>query len=168
VDGGQSWQWLPSPVWPDQGITDAAGIAVGSRLYLAWRGHDRTPNAPSQQVSLIWSDDGGLSWSSPDIVQPLTIEQRASWTLCLASAAGMLAIAQEVWEEPGSGASEVWVAFSQDRGRTWHEKAVYNTANLLDPAIAFAPDGTLVLAGSARRAHGSHPCFIRSGITAKA
>jgi len=164
ADGGESWQWLRSPAWPDQGITDAAGLVAHGYLYLAWRGHARTPDTPPQQVSLIRSEDDGASWSAPVTVEPLTLTYGASWSLRLAAAGDTLLIAQEVWDEPGSGASEVWVAFSRDRGQSWTKKAVYPTGSLLDPAIAIAPDGAIMLAGSSHDAHGSHPWFMRSEV----
>ena len=35
---GQSWRWLMSPRSPrGTGITDAVGVAVGDRIYVAWR-----------------------------------------------------------------------------------------------------------------------------------
>jgi hypothetical protein len=172
ADGGNTWQWLKSPAWPQQGITDAAGLAINERLYLAWRGHDRNTetaaNQAPQQVSLIHSKDQGATWSKPMVVESLTTEQCASLTLRLASCGETLVIAQEVWQEPGSGASEVWAAFSPDGGQSWPKKAVYNTISLFDPAIAFSPDGALVLAGSSRINNSAQPWFVRSEIQADA
>ena len=106
ADGGESWQWLKSPAWPPQGITDAAGLVVGSRLYLAWRGHDWGLGQPPLQVQLIRSDDNGQSWSDPRTVAPLTLTGRASFTLRLAAAGDTLAIVQEVRDDSDHGPSE--------------------------------------------------------------
>jgi WD40 repeat protein len=102
------------------------------------------------------------------VVEPLTIEKRASFSLCLASSGDTLVIAQEVWNDGGDGVSEIWATFSEDRGRTWPRKAVYSAMSLFDPSIAFSPDGSLIVAGSLRvDDRSSRPWFLRTGIRAR-
>lgn len=164
TDGGNTWRWLRSPAWPMKGITDAAGLAYNGCIYIAWRDHDPGSNRPLD-VHMIRSDDGGYSWNDPVTIESFTLTQKASWALRISASNDTLVIAQEVWDDPGSGNSEIWMSFSHDEGKTWSDKASYSHGNLLDPAIAFAPDGTLVIAGSSRIGDESRPWVVHSHIT---
>lgn len=172
TDGGNNWQWLTPVKWPMAVITDTAGLVVGDRIYIAWREVSETewrgwsePGKDSgAELHLSWSDDGGRSWSEPVNVEPLAIHKKQSWTLHLVSTGDELVLCQEVWDDPGTGESEVWLAFSKDSGKTWNEKAVYAAGSLLDPAIAAAPDGTLVLVGSSYSGDRSRTWVVHSRI----
>jgi len=162
-DGGNAWGWLKSPSWPKAGITDAAGMAARDRIYVAWREFEGPQGARIGRLCLSSSHDGGKSWSDPKTVQPLTSGKRASFSLELTSTGDTLVIVQEVCDV-GDNAGEVWLAFSQDGGETWPGKAVYAAGSLLDPAIAFGPDGSLVMAGSSRTGDESRPWVVHSRI----
>lgn len=165
ADGGESWRWLNSPAWPKLGVTDAAGLVVRERIYAAWREFEEAAGAKVGRVQLSWSDDGGQSWSEPLTVAPLTLPPSyGSLSLQLASVNDKLAIIQEVPGTDINAPGEVWLAFSEDHGLTWPEKAVYSAGLLLDPAVAFTPQGSLLIAGSARSGDGSQPWLIHSRI----
>ena len=204
-DGGFAWQWLNSPYWADGEVYDCTGVAVGSRIYMAWREntgkwittpvagqahpdwehsvamHD--PNVREgelvQRVYLTWSEDGGQTWAysvgrhqwvpksdapdpivvdSMDIAKPYCSRSR----LEMASFGDILVLAQSVGTEDDN--AEVWVVFSRDSGKTWSEKAVYSSGALRDVAIAFGPDGTLMLAGSSRTGNEARPWVVSSHI----
>lgn len=171
-DGGNSWQWLTPVSWPMAVITDTAGLTVGDRIYIAWRETRETewrnwsePGKDSgSELHISWSDDGGTSWSEPVNVELLSINKGQSWTLQLISTGKELVLCQEVWDDPGTGQSEVWLAFSKDGGKTWNEKAVCTEGSLLDPAIAASPDGSLILVGSSFSDNESRPWIVHSHI----
>lgn len=142
----------------------------------------------TQSVYAGSSDDGGQTWghrvwqpqeypaNSGLTIQPLpgksepcrvelldVAKPRISNSLQIASHGDTLAIAEEVQTDYYN--SEVWVAISRDGGRTWPEKATYSPGALREPAIAFASDGTLLLAGSSRTGEEARPWVVHSRIT---
>lgn len=164
-DGGNTWQWLTSPCWPELGITDSAGLMVGDRLYVIWRGHALQSLAGENNVYICWSDDGGLSWSKPVLVEPLLIPSPfGSLSLQLIMANKKLVIVQEVCNEDQFSTGEVWFAMSADGGKTWTEKATYSSGGLLDPAIGFALDGSFLMVGSSHTGDEARPWVVHSRI----
>jgi Neuraminidase (sialidase) len=144
--------------------------------------------AVTQGVLAGWSDDGGQTWSHrvwdpdefpnnsgltihplPDKPEPCLVEvldvakPRVSNSLQIAVHEDTLAIAQEVQTDYYN--SEVWLAISRDGGQTWPEKAVYSPGALREPAIAFAADGSLLIAGSSRTGDEARPWVVHSRIT---
>lgn len=100
----------------------------------------------------------------PIVVEALdTAKPRVSNSIRMAAFGDTLAIAQEV--QTSYDDSEAWVALSRDGGKTWRSKAVYSAGALREPAIAFAPDGTLAMAGSSRTKDKARPWLVCSSIT---
>ena len=154
----------------------------------AFHDPDVPEGAVTQRVWMGYSDDGGQTWEhrvckpeyypngsgippsglqpgkqEPFVVEVLDIPKPYySNSLHLAAFADTLAVVQEV--RKGDNSEEAWVAFSRDSGKTWSEKAVYSNGALSEPAIAFAPDGTLMLAGSSRTADKASPWIVHSRI----
>lgn len=143
--------------------------------------HD--PNVPEgelvQRVCLTWSDDGGQTWAhcpghhhwvsksslsdpirvrSMDVVKPYCSTMR----LQIAAFKRTLVIAQSVGT--GFDNNEIWVTFSRDGGLTWSEKAVYSPGMLRDAAVAFGPDGSIMIAGSSRVGNETRPWVIHSQV----
>ena len=148
---------------------------------------DVPESAVAQRVYINWSDDGGQTWKyrvwhpmeypdnfeqrvdkrpdwpDPPVIEPLDVpKNRLSGIVKLAAYGDSLAIVETVGAEGLNG--EVWLAISRDRGMTWSEKATYTAGALIDPAIAFASDGTLLLAGSSRTGDEARPWVVHSHI----
>ncbi len=132
-----------------------------------------------QRVCLTWSDDGGQTWAycpghhhwvpkselpEPLIVEPMDVckPYRVATRLDIAAFEGTLAIVQSVGTEHDN--SEVWVTLSRDGGITWSEKAVYSPGMLRDVAVAFDPDGSLMIAGSSRIGNEARPWVAHSQL----
>jgi len=161
---GRSWSWLNSP-YPSRGtgISDAAGLAVGDSLYVAWREHGYQGDGNTLDVRICRSDDGGSRWSEPVTVAGLSTSQ-GSLSLVLASGLNdRLVIAQDMRNKDGF-TGEILLVTSHDQGCTWPQVARYSAGSLIDPAIAFAPDGTLLLAGSTRDKRGIRPWIVHSHV----
>lgn len=165
-DGGVSWAWLNQPYPSNKnGITDAAGVVIGRRIVIAWRGHEYPLGAGNpNNVYLCWSDDGGGTWAKPRHVESLSTKQGSFTLQVLPMPNGGLALVQDVRADISSGAGEVWLALSRDGGETWPEKATYSAGALCDPAIAFAPDGALMLAGSSHTGDEARPWVVHSHV----
>jgi|GEM_PF-3065884 len=158
---GVCWRWLPSPRPPrGTGITDAAGLATADRLYACWREHDYA-DEPTHEVYLCWSEDAGERWSEPVKVEPLSTPKGSLMLALAMSPDGRLVIAQDACDDKGS---EIQLAISTDRGKTWPQKAVCPTGFPIDPALAFTPDGALLLAGSSRVDGETQPWVIYSRL----
>ena len=148
-EDGLSWRWLTSPYKNrGAGVTDAAGLATKGRLYAVWRGHAYV-ESPAHEVSVAWSEDNGATWSEPVGIAPLTTTKGSLGLTVALAPHGRLVVAQDERDEHGR--SEITVVTSSDLGKTWPEKAIYSAGSLVDPAVAFAPDGALLLAGSSRQ-----------------
>ncbi len=157
-----SWRWL-TPPYPTQGtgVTDAAGLAANGRLYVAWRGHAYTEH-PANEVCLAWSEDDGRTWSQPVPLPPLTTNKASFMLQLMTNPAGDLVVVQDERDEQGN--SEIVIVTSPDQGKTWPYKATYSTGSLVDPAVAFMKNGTLLLAGSAREGSGSQAWVVHSRL----
>ncbi|MCE5322736.1 sigma-70 family RNA polymerase sigma factor [bacterium] len=143
--------------------------------------------ALTQRVWTGQSSDGGQTWNHrvwkpqeypdnsgltiyplPEKPEPLLVKALDiakpyySNSLQFASFGKVMALAQEVRRD--DAAVEVWVTFSRDSGKTWLQKAVYSKGALGEPAIAFDPTGTLMLAGSSRTNKEAHPWVVQSRI----
>jgi len=159
---GVSWRWLASPRPPrGTGITDAAGLVADGRLYALWREHEYTAES-CHDVYVCWSDDDGATWSEPVKVETLSTPKGSLTLTAAMSPDGRLVIAQDARDEEGK--SEIQAAISPDRGRTWPAKGTYTAGSLVDPALAFAPDGALILAGSSRRESKTQPWVVHSRL----
>jgi len=159
---GASWRWLASPRPPrGTGITDAVGLATSEQLYTCWREHDYV-DQPSHDVYLCWSENVGENWSEPVMVEPLSTPKGSLMLAMAISPAGRLLIAQDARDDRGG--SEIQLAVSPDGGKTWPQKAVCPTGSPIDPALAFAPDGALLIAGSSRMDGETQPWVIHSRI----
>ena len=148
---------------------------------------DVPDTAVAQRMYINWSDDGGQTWAcrvwepmeypdnfeqrverTPDWPSPPVIEQldvpknRLSGSMKIANHRNTLAIVETVRQENYEG--EVWLSISRDGGETWSEKAIYTAGSLCDAAIAFAPDGSLLIAGSSRTDNETRPWVVRSRI----
>jgi len=159
-----SWTRLTRPCQGrGTGITDAAGLVANGRIYAVWREHTYKDNERPLDVHFCRSDNGGANWNEPVTVGGLSTMQ-GSLSLVLASGPnGRLVIAQDVRDE-GGFTGEVQLAISRDQGQTWPKIVRYSTGSLIDPAMAFTNDGTLVLAGSARSQDGVRPWVIHSRV----
>ena len=162
-DAGASWSWINSPVTSHEfWQIDTAGLAVGDRLYIAWRDF-ANKGGEERYTRICWSDDGGENWSEHVTIDSLLTQPReGGMGLSLALAKDRLIVVQEKSIDDADG--EIWLASSTDGGTTWSEKAVYSTGSLIGPAIAVAPDGTLMLAGSSRTADKARPWVVHSRI----
>lgn len=166
LDTGMTWEWLNAPYpSPEYWVTDTTGLAVGDTLYVAWKDWRHKKDA-SEEVSgytrLSRSDDGGATWSEPIVVESLTTEPpNGSMCIRLTSDGDRLVIVQE---NALDAHGEVWLAFSSDGGASWSEKAVCSSGMLLDPAVALADDGSLIIAGSSRTGEEARPWVVHSHI----
>jgi RNA polymerase sigma factor (sigma-70 family) len=163
-EDGVSWRWLTPPC-PSRGtgITDANGLATEGRLYVFWREHDYA-DKPTHEVYVNWSEDDGTTWSVPVKVAPLFTQEGAFGLAASLSPDGYLVVAQDIRDEHGKGKGEVYMAMSADLGKTWLARGIYSTGSLEDPTIAFAPDGTLLLAGSSSEDTSTRPVVVHSRL----
>lgn len=165
-DSGVSWTWLNQPYASNKnGITDAAGCAFDGRIIAVWRGHEYPVGAENpNNVYICRSEDDGRSWTDPVLVEPLSTKRGSFSLQILRAPDGRLAISQEVCTEYTAGTGEIWVAISGDGGQTWQDRGIYSTGELRSPAIAFAPDGSLMIAGSSRTDDEARPWVIHSHV----
>lgn len=98
------------------------------------------------------------------LVGPLTTKRGSFELQILPTPDGGLAIIQDVRDDLAAGTGAVWLATSRDGGKTWLQKAVYSDGGLCDVAIALAPDGSLLLAGSSRTGGEARPWVVHSRI----
>lgn len=171
---GTSWRWL-SPPCPMRGhnTQSSAGVACGDRIYVVWREWEEVSKVPPyvpKVVKVNWSDDRGVNWSKPVTIESLVIPEKLKNAFMLSMAVapdGTLGVAQSVWLIDDNGwvrDAVVHVATSQDDGVTWPDVAQYKTGSLYDPAIAFAPNGKLLLAGSSGSEGGTQPWVVHSQL----
>jgi RNA polymerase sigma factor (sigma-70 family) len=162
---GHSWQWLTPPLAPRQtGITDAAGLATAKHFYVLWREHSYEKKR-THDVYICRSEDAGNTWAKPVLIPALSTPKGSLMLAICEAANGNLVVGQDVREgDDGIGGSKIWLAQSADRGQTWSGRAVYKPGALIDPALAFAPDGTLILAGSTRQESTTQPWVVHSRL----
>jgi len=172
-------KWIPTG--------EVSGEVHWRRHVTAVEDEDVQEGELTQRVWMGKSDDGGQTWDhrvwkpqeypgnsgltifplpekpEPQLIEVLDISKPFySNSLKLASFNDVMALAQEV--RKADCAIDVWVALSNDGGKTWPEKAIYSDNALSEPAIAFAPDGTLVLAGSSRTGSKARPWVVHSRV----
>ena len=163
---GSSWTWLTSPQPPrGTGITDAACIARDGRIYILWRGHENRDGA-TNDVHVDWSDDAGATWCEPVKIEALSTTEGSFMIAPSFGPNGSFVVAQDECREDGTG-RRIMLAVSHDGGKTWSQHAEYTAGGLVDPAVAFTPDGTLVLAASSRTKDGARSWVIHTRIGAR-
>jgi hypothetical protein len=170
-------KWVPTG--------EVSGVVHWMKLVDVVEDPDVLTGSVTQRVHLNWSDDGGQTWARkvwhpqefpadsgltiyplPDKPEPVVVEQLdvakpyISNSLRISASGDTLAIAQEMHTDYSD--SQVWVGLSRDGGLSWPEKAVYKPGALVDAAIAYGPDGTLMLAGSSRTDDEAHPWVVHS------
>ena len=144
---------LPRP----QDIDDAGRVDADDCVALREEGtpHDLgTEDAARCELVLLWSDDGGETWSSPQIVPVPLPSERYTWN----GAGSLLQIAPDRWMYPletwkpeghvGPPDQKAAALFSPDRGRTWGEFTIVAddpTGKILwwDQMCALLPDGRI-------------------------
>lgn len=173
VDGGRSWTppvtavRFPYTVVRDptgQATVRAAGLTIGlaadraGAVYLAW---SEDHLGGTSTISVARSDDAGLTWSEPAaaVSQPA----QAFLPALAVSGGGGVGLLYDAFAAGGStpvpspGAAplptEVWLAWSKDRGSTWRRSRVGGPFDL--HAANLSREGDFVgdyqgLAGSAR------------------
>jgi RNA polymerase sigma factor (sigma-70 family) len=161
-EDGVWWRWLTSPC-PSHGtgVTQAIGLATDDRLYVFWGEHPYVPEGqpePEQEAFVSWSEDGGVTWSAPVRVDPL----RGTPVAAAFTPDGRLVVLRGTGDEQGD--AEAYLAISRDRGQTWPERAVIPLGSLWECTIAFAPDGTLLVAGSSPKASETRPVVVHSRL----
>lgn len=124
-----------------QAVRDGAilpSIAVGSngRLWVAW--HSAEPGGRHDRIALSTSDDGGLSWTAPLIVNRRT--DVAAFTPTLAAGrngeVGLLHFdLREDTSDPATLLASAWLLTSSD-GRSWRETKVWGPMNLARAPVA--------------------------------
>ena len=106
--------------------TDLPQIAVdraSGALYLVWQ--DAPPGSDIDQIMLVSSLDGGVTWSAPSVVNGAP---RPAFTPSVAVAAdGTVGVTyydlrDAHLADPDSLRVTPWLATSRDRGRTWSEE----------------------------------------------
>jgi hypothetical protein len=156
------WRWITPPC-PSHGtgITQAIGLATEDRLYVFWGEHPYLPEGqpePGHEAYVAWSEDDGTTWSAPMKVDPL-----GSTPLAAAlSPDGRLVVVGDAGREQTNAHARL--AISRDRGQTWPERAIIPIGSLQDCTIAFAPDGTLLVAGSSPEDPETRPVVLHSRL----
>ena len=164
---GIAWRWL-NPPCPARGtgITDASGLATEDGLFALWGEHayaDEGQPQPQGDAYVSWSEDDGTTWSAPIKIEALSTPKEGTSTFMAAlSPEGRLVAGQSVRDDHGRG--ELRLAISADRGQTWPERAVIPVGALEKVAFAFAPDGTLLLAGSSSEDTSTRPVVVHSRL----
>jgi len=164
---GIAWRWL-SPPLPGRGtgVLAASGLATEDRLYVFWSEHayaDEGQPQPHADAYVTWSEDNGAAWSAPSKIEALsTPEEGTSLVTAALSPEGRLIAGQSVRDDHGQG--ELRLAISADRGQTWPDRAVIPVGALEEVTFAFAPDGTLLLAGSSGEDTSTRPVVVHSRL----
>lgn len=79
----------------------------------------KTPNAKSQTIRYLHSNDNGKNWSSPvDIESPAPLASRGNDVQIAANGENLIAVWQIQGEMPNYGA--LFSVYSHDFGKTWH------------------------------------------------
>ena len=163
----RSWPWLTAPCpHRGHGTLDATGVVHNGRIYAVWRDHEYA-DEPVREVHVAWSDDGGITWAHPVLIESLSVKHGSCTLSASVAPDGSIAVAQGVSKEDEKGwtqESRIQMAISRDRGKTWPETLEYATGALIGPAIAFAPDGSLVLAASTGVESGAQPWVVHSRV----
>jgi RNA polymerase sigma factor (sigma-70 family) len=166
---GVWWRWLTSPC-PSHGagITQAIGLATEDRLYVFWGEHPYVPEGEPEsghEAYVSWSDDDGTTWSAPVRVDPLSPPEPPKGATPVTAALtpdGRLVVVGDAGREQTN--AQARLAISRDRGQTWPERATIPIGSLQDCTIAFAPDGTLLVAGSSPEDSETRPVVLHSRL----
>lgn len=176
TDGGQTWakQALPLPapeMQPVQGVlaapdgrlyvfaadqTAQATVTLITDAFLGFAGV-ASPVRFTTNLSVIRSDDKGLTWSPPYLVTTATV---AEWVGTAAAPNGDLYVSS--WRD-GAGAREIVVSRSGDLGQTWEELTVVaSSVGGPFPNLAVNADGSVGLTYTAVEEAGNRKVFARS------
>jgi hypothetical protein len=105
---------------------DYSSVHLG-RLYMTWQDHDDNPNG-DDLILLSHSDDGGLTWSTPDKVNQTprgTFTDQAFEPAVHVNADGVVAVSYYDFRNDVSRDGELttdhWIVHSHDGGATWTE-----------------------------------------------
>jgi BNR repeat-like domain len=108
-------------------IVDLAVDNSTGRIYIAWQDHDDNPYG-DDLILLSHSDDGGLTWSTPDKVNQTpsdTFTDQAFEPAVHVNADGVVAVSYYDFRNDVSGDGELttdhWIVHSHDGGATWIE-----------------------------------------------
>ncbi len=143
---GESWS---APAWIFGGAA-AGWAAVGQprltetttgRLHALWSQRALPPENTQLGAVYSFSDDGGMTWSSPNSV----INSPITW----ASLQGLgERVVNLLWAEVTNQRVVLWHSRSADNGATWAGKSQVGSLGLGDfPASTFDPSGQLHLLG---------------------
>jgi RNA polymerase sigma factor (sigma-70 family) len=160
---GISWRWLTSPC-PSHGtgVTDTTGITLQDKLFVFWREHKYDKKHTGFGTFFSSSADGGLTWTKPVQVAALSIDKESYLLPPLVTPDGRLVVAHDMRGKnyDRSNKGEMLVLISADLGQTWPVHATYPTGQLIDPALAFAPDGTAIIAADAGQETETRPVVV--------
>jgi Neuraminidase (sialidase) len=97
------------------------------RLYMTWQDHDNNPNG-DDLILLSHSDDGGVTWSTPDKVNQTpsdTFTDQAFEPAVHVNADGVVAVSYYDFRNDVSGDGQLttdhWIVTSDNGGATWTE-----------------------------------------------
>jgi hypothetical protein len=140
TDKGKTWS---DPVaistLPDTG-SDRVNVFEGQsgRLYIDWdEGEDwYIGRGKPKDVRIVYSDDGGLTWSAPIILPGNSAENLRPIQVAVTEMANKAMMA--VWRYPSNADPYVYYQTSEDNGVTWTVPAPIDgivARNILDPVL---------------------------------
>jgi hypothetical protein len=109
---------------------DSSGGPGDGRVYITWQDHDDNPFG-DDLILLSHSDDGGLTWSTPEKVNQTpsnTFTDQAFEPAVHVNSAGVVALTYYDFRNDVSGDGQLttnhWIIHSHDGGATWSESGL--------------------------------------------